>query len=51
MYLNSEIDVVFCIEASTGYNTLVKVYVLRKIIYGLKQSAQQWSKDLANSMR
>ena len=49
-YLNSEIDVVLYIEAPTGYKTLGKVYRLRKTIYGLKQSARQWSKDLAQSM-
>ncbi len=49
-YLNSEIDVVLYIEAPTGYNTLGKVCLLRRTIYGLKQSAQQWSKDLARRM-
>ena len=49
-YLNSEIDVVLYIEAPTGDKTLCKVYLLRKTVYGLQQSARQWSKDLAQNM-
>ena len=49
-YLNSEIDVVPYIEAPNGYKTLGKVCLLRKTIYGLKESIGQWSKDLAQSM-
>ncbi len=49
-YLNSEIDVFFHIEAITGYKTLGKVCLPRRTIYGLKQSARHWSKNLARSM-
>ena len=49
-YLNSDIDVILYIETPTGYKIVGKICLLRKTIYGLKQSARQWSKDLNRSM-
>ncbi len=49
-YMNSKIDVVLYIEAPTGYKTPGKVCLFRRTIYGLKQSARKWSKNLARSM-
>ena len=44
--MNSDIDIVLYIETPTGYKIVGKVCYLLKTIYELKQSAQQWSKDL-----
>lgn len=49
-YFNSDIDVILYIETPTDYKIVGKVCLLRKTIYGLKQSACQLSKDLNRSM-
>ncbi len=50
VYLNSNIDVILYIKILTGYKIVRKICLLRKTIYGLKQSACQLSKDLNKSM-
>ena len=49
-YLNSDIGIIFYIKTPTGYEIVGKIYLFRKTIYGLKQLACQWSKDLNRSM-
>ena len=50
VYFNFNIDVILYIETPTGYKRVGKICLLRKTIYGLKQSAHQWSNDLNRSM-
>ena len=49
-YLNSEIDVVLYIKSLISYIIIDKVRFFQKIIYGLKQSARRWMKNLAQCM-
>ncbi len=44
-YLNSNLDVLLYVELLNGYWEAGKVALLRKTIYGLKQSACQWNKN------
>ena len=46
-YLNSNLDVLLYVELLNGYLEAGKVALLRKTIYGLKQSARQWNKNLS----
>ena len=46
-YLNSDIDVLLYVELPDGYKQADRAALLRKTIYGLKQSARQWNKNLS----
>ena len=46
-YLNSDIDVLLYVELPDGYKEPGKAALLRKTIYGLKQSARQWHRNLS----
>ena len=47
VYLNSDIDVHLYVELPDGYKERGAAALLRKTIYGLKQSARQWNKNLS----
>lgn len=46
-YLNSNIDVLLYVELPDEYKQADRAALLRKTIYGLKQSARQWNKNLS----
>ena len=45
-YLNSDIDMFLYVKLSNGYKQADRAALLQKTIYGLKQSARQWNKNL-----